>query len=62
MAVYSCEEVSYQRQGLLNIVVVEDGEQCAITTGPTKMLLWFVDSWDSLQLVCIFASDNNIIV
>ena len=47
VAVYSCVEVLYQRQGQLNIALVEHGELCVTITGTTKMLLWFVDSWDS---------------
>ena len=44
MAVCSCVEVLYQKQGQLNIASVEDGELCVTTVGTTKMPLWFVDS------------------
>ena len=47
VAVYSCVVGLYQRQGQLNIALVEDGELCVTVTGTTKMLLWFVDSWGS---------------
>ena len=44
MVMCSYVEVLYQRQGQLNIAVVEDGELCVTITGTTKMLLWYVDS------------------
>ena len=47
VAMYSYVVELYQKQGQLNIAVVEDGELCVIIVGTTKMLLWFVDSWDS---------------
>ena len=57
VAVCSCEVVLYQKQGRLNIALVEHGELCVITIGTTKMLLWFVDVWDS-QLQ-VYASNMN---
>ena len=53
LVVYSCVVVLYQKQGQLNIALVGHGELCAIITGTTKMLLWFVDSWDSQPQVHI---------
>ena len=54
VAVCSCEEALYQKQEMLNIALVELGELSAILIGITKILLWFVDSWDSqLQVVHI---------
>ena len=43
VAVCSCEEVLYQKQGQLNIALVENGELCVTAVGTTKMLLLFVD-------------------
>ena len=51
MAVCSYVEVLYQKQGQLSIALVGLGKQCVITVGIIKMLLWFVDNWDSQQLV-----------
>ena len=51
MAVYSCVVGLYQRQGQLNTAVVELGKQFVIAAGVTRMLLLFVDSWDSQLLV-----------
>ena len=51
MAVCSYVEVLYQKQGQLSIALVGLGKQHVITVGIIKMLLWFVDNWDSQQLV-----------
>ena len=51
MAVCSYVEVLYQKQGQLSIALVGLGKQYVITVGIIKMLLWFVDNWDSPQLV-----------
>jgi hypothetical protein len=46
-------EVLYHKLVQWNTAVVEHGELCVITVGTTKMLLWFVDSWDSQPQVYI---------